>query len=634
MFERLRKRWRWYAAGALLLTGGLVWWLLGRPGAPSDVATVLPAEELTAALFIDDPADLLVALEHRFAAGERGVLDLDQVIEDTEFDPRVAETWAQIGVDEGAGVAVVLYGPTGPSPILLLDIADERLFYSWLNLLFDQDGVVPVGDGGRQELNFGRTQLFLGRRGRYTAIMRGGPNYKAPFEQFLDARGGRLLTERSALKAFMNAASRPRMVAYARTGSIARLLGFEGAGAQMAIASLLDVTAPTISGFLDDEGGAVRINTSEQGQRLLTAWVESKVPAPVFSRVLPEGWSALRLSFNVEQLGIALGAWLGSLGTPTDQPGWWPYVQGLQTVLERMSAVLSGHVVIAASNESLSTWLAHPDGSVPDWIVFAHLTGDPTPEQLAGLPAATRRIDQILAFGASPDLLAALTPLAADVDPPPANLILDGDVIFGLTVEASELMGAVEGAIPASVFSLVKSSELARKSRLAVGFARDEAGIVSRGDAGALLATAGLAGLIVAPELSQRRRERRLQEARTFVRRIADGAVAAWRRSHVEAHARRFPASVASTPVEAVQANCDGYPSQPRAWDDPGWKALGFGIFGEHRYQYAFHADARSFTARAVGDLDCDGQPSTFEVTGQVRGGEVVLDSRVVQPLE
>jgi hypothetical protein len=37
-----------------------------------------------------------------------------------------------------------------------------------------------------------------------------------------------------------------------------------------------------------------------------------------------------------------------------------------------------------------------------------------------------------------------------------------------------------------------------------------------------------------------------------------------------------------------------------------------------YRYEYEVAADGRSFSARALGDLDCDGVYSTFEMVGDV----------------
>ena len=54
----------------------------------------------------------------------------------------------------------------------------------------------------------------------------------------------------------------------------------------------------------------------------------------------------------------------------------------------------------------------------------------------------------------------------------------------------------------------------------------------------------------------------------------------------------------------------------PALWAAPGWKALAFSIDGEHRYTYAYAPEpgGRAAVVRAAGDLDCDGEPSLYEL--------------------
>ncbi len=54
----------------------------------------------------------------------------------------------------------------------------------------------------------------------------------------------------------------------------------------------------------------------------------------------------------------------------------------------------------------------------------------------------------------------------------------------------------------------------------------------------------------------------------------------------------------------------------PALWATPAWQALGFSIDGDYRYTYSYVPDpgGRSAVIRAVGDLDCDGESSLYEV--------------------
>ncbi len=58
---------------------------------------------------------------------------------------------------------------------------------------------------------------------------------------------------------------------------------------------------------------------------------------------------------------------------------------------------------------------------------------------------------------------------------------------------------------------------------------------------------------------------------------------------------------------------------------DPAWAPLGFRPQAPLRYPSASprSPDGKSFSIRAIGDLDCDGRLSTFELRGGVEGGQV-----------
>lgn len=53
------------------------------------------------------------------------------------------------------------------------------------------------------------------------------------------------------------------------------------------------------------------------------------------------------------------------------------------------------------------------------------------------------------------------------------------------------------------------------------------------------------------------------------------------------------------------------------------WTELGFAVKEPHAYSYSFVPSPNGFTVRANGDVDCDGEYSTFEMTGTFIGGTV-----------
>lgn len=635
----MRRLWLRVLIGCAVLACAIVWWWVSRPGTPSRLTAFLPVKGVNAAAFIDDPADLTAALESRFSADETTFFAED-TIKALDFDPRDADTWDNTGLDEGAGVGVLLFSATGNAPIVLAEVDSEKRFFEWLRQTLG-DGVAPRVEaaGDVRVLTLANTRLLLGRRGPYTAFMRGGDNRIEGFRAFLRGEG-RLVTEGPLRAMFRTAATSPRMVAFAKTTELARVTGEAPAFVQQFLAA----KAPMVSGFLDDVGGAVNILLTSAGRQSLRRLTAVRGTPPAFSRLMPKaGWSALRVSLDLGEIFKALPALKFFYGDALRQWAGWTYVEAAQRAHARIGGRLSGHIVIAFSNTSLADLLAQPDPTQAEWAVFAGIAPNEERPSLDGLDAPASYVDRIAVFASSREVLDRIITGRADGGPgPEAHRLLDADVLFGLTLTARELLDTLESAVPPGVFDLFKTSRLARQPHLSVGFALEPDGVVSRGDTSALIATAGLVSVIVYPDLVRRRRERWRREAQVFVDRIAQGAIQAWQRrvpntTDGRAEPSTFPPNEPATPRD-VDSDCGPFPVNPTQWDTPGWRALNFATFGTHRYRYAFTADAAGFTARAIGDLDCDGVTSTFETIGRVVGppgaGEVIVTTTQVRPQE
>jgi len=80
-----------------------------------------------------------------------------------------------------------------------------------------------------------------------------------------------------------------------------------------------------------------------------------------------------------------------------------------------------------------------------------------------------------------------------------------------------------------------------------------------------------------------------------------------------------FPKGAAAT-LPAKPCCPDKCP--PADWaKDPVWSALDFQIEEATRFQYHYESDGQTFTATAVGDLDCDGVAITYKLTGKTVDG-------------
>ena len=86
----------------------------------------------------------------------------------------------------------------------------------------------------------------------------------------------------------------------------------------------------------------------------------------------------------------------------------------------------------------------------------------------------------------------------------------------------------------------------------------------------------------------------------------------------------KFP--VGSAPLTPATDCCKGEGGKcqpdPKAWTAGPWAALEFSIDEPHLFRYSYEStDGTTFTATAVGDLDCSGKPQTFTLKGTVDAG-------------
>jgi type IV pilus assembly protein PilA len=91
--------------------------------------------------------------------------------------------------------------------------------------------------------------------------------------------------------------------------------------------------------------------------------------------------------------------------------------------------------------------------------------------------------------------------------------------------------------------------------------------------------------------------------------------------------AQAFPRSAPLTPSAPPRGRCEADP--PGAWETPTWLALDFRPAPPgtpHCFAFAFDTSVSpakaTFRAHSHGDLDGDGIPSTFEVTGRYVEGD------------
>ncbi len=145
-----------------------------------------------------------------------------------------------------------------------------------------------------------------------------------------------------------------------------------------------------------------------------------------------------------------------------------------------------------------------------------------------------------------------------------------------------------------------------------------------------VVAIIGILAAVAIPSFLKYGRRSRTSEATLNVRKLFDGSVAYYAAEHADRDGvvlpHQFPGTVASSSGTAASA-CDAGASRkivpiPQAWKHPTWQGLNFAIDDPHYYVYSYESEgvgiAAHFSARATGDLDCNGVTSTFERVGEV----------------
>jgi hypothetical protein len=114
--------------------------------------------------------------------------------------------------------------------------------------------------------------------------------------------------------------------------------------------------------------------------------------------------------------------------------------------------------------------------------------------------------------------------------------------------------------------------------------------------------------------------KQRAREAHDLLQVLGDRVAA-----HVAATGRVPPTAAPLTPRPACCEQGGTCSPDASTWSATGWRELEFTIDDPYRFAYEYAPDPSGHRAivRAVGDLDCDDHPSTYELVLTVKGSEV-----------
>lgn len=143
-----------------------------------------------------------------------------------------------------------------------------------------------------------------------------------------------------------------------------------------------------------------------------------------------------------------------------------------------------------------------------------------------------------------------------------------------------------------------------------------------------VVAIIGILAAVAIPAFMKYIKKSKTTEARQFVKKIYDGARAYYMDQNYQkgmkftALPKQFPISAPGLTPSDPKACCEKCSPLASLWSDETWVVLQFSVDDPHYYSYNYIIGSDVFigpyTARANGDLDCDGENSTFEMYGTI----------------
>lgn len=163
-----------------------------------------------------------------------------------------------------------------------------------------------------------------------------------------------------------------------------------------------------------------------------------------------------------------------------------------------------------------------------------------------------------------------------------------------------------------------------------------------------VVALIGILASIAVPTFSRYLAQSKTTEPRLLLKAMAESAVGYYQVEHYDDTGRpvaaiMFPTrdySELNTDVVVVPEEIPRgtkYSSKPEEWDVSPWNEMKFRIARPHYYQYRYRPQnfpdfGDTFTCRAKGDVDADGQQSDFRIYGEANEAGLLRISGVIIP--
>jgi hypothetical protein len=573
------------------------------------------------------------------------------------------------------------------SPVLLLRITDRAKAFAWLEKVVGAPVKLTDEAGPSALLNVGTTRLLFGERRGLTAIaiqlLDADPAAaRAPFDAFLAASGTPLQRDDAWRAAFADA--RPPLTSWMFLGSAGGALWEKS----LHLPAEIDVGVayyaklfPALAAwnwFSGEPGGM--LVASPEGVRAMEQIMRPRKAPPKFTEYMPAAAGlAFRWSVNLVELTSGVSALLPPNAPPQLRMGlemgkaFLPMQIGVSWT--EITEAVSGHFAVAVDVSKISA--GDVSASASAVVALAGVQGGEKADALLTKLANTVkeklsteisavdingakgyhlgpvaegitvvRKGDVLVAGVHEAVDSAVRGTAGLSDP--AARALDEDVCFATWWDVEQMLGLIGKA------DVPQGEAMAKFLRGQLGGAKGQSvnarlvgnGLRFDGVGGAGVGGAttflGLLAAIAVPAVKRYEDRSRTTEAVANLERMARGAAAYYNEEKVDqtgrVQPRQFPGGgvLISAPEDWHTVVCPTggparYTPDAETFSHPVFKSLGFELAAPFAYQYHFVAEGADsgarFTARAVGDLDCDGVYSTFEKTGRVGPeGQVVLD--------
>lgn len=125
-------------------------------------------------------------------------------------------------------------------------------------------------------------------------------------------------------------------------------------------------------------------------------------------------------------------------------------------------------------------------------------------------------------------------------------------------------------------------------------------------------------------------------EAKNSLGIIAKDAVVAYEAGSLDGKPRLCPSASAPVPADRSLVSAKKYMSSAAEWQvdkaaNAGFACLRFEMSTPQYFQYEYQATATGFVARAYGDLNGDGEFSTYEIQGKIIGDRLVISPSILE---